>query len=110
MSNQPAALVNFLAGWEDENGAMGAILPCEWEAIRDQFTAACVIQSPRMLRNEWRRLHAANAELSEALEHINGFVTGERVPRWDTREHVYASREAIANACGAALSKHKEQK
>jgi hypothetical protein len=70
-----------------------------------EYAAAC-----RTLAGiELRRLHAANAELVEALEHINGFVTGERVPRWDTREHVYASREAIANACGAALSKHKEQ-
>ena len=101
MSKQPEALVNFLAGWEDENGAMGAILPCEWEAIRDQFTAACVIQSPRMLRNELRRLHAANAELASMLA---GILKAERNPSGDIV--IYGWQEEVIRA---ALSKHKEQ-
>jgi hypothetical protein len=101
MSKQPAALVNFLAGWEDENGAMGAILPWEWEAIRDQFTAACVIQSPRMLRNELRRLHAANAELAEVLSDL--LAEGEFADYPGTRQ-----ADAV-KAARAALSKHKEQ-
>jgi hypothetical protein len=101
MSKQPEALVNLLAGWEDENGAMGAILPCEWEAIRDQFTAACVIQSPRMLRNEWRRMHAANAELAEVLSDL--LAEGEFTDYHGTRQ-----ADAV-KAARAAISKHKEQ-
>jgi hypothetical protein len=96
MSKQPEALVNFLAGWEDKNGAMGAILPCEWEAIRDQFTAACVIQSPRILRNELRRLHAANAELTEALSDCVSWLH-DSTPGY------------IEDQARAALSKHKGQ-
>jgi rRNA maturation protein Nop10 len=40
----------------------------------------------------------------EALNRIKDFVCGDRVPRWSTDERVFASREAISNACDEALA------
>ena len=51
-------LVEALARWEDQNGTMAAVLPSEWDSLRQEVMDACVIQSPRMLRTEVRRLKA----------------------------------------------------
>ncbi len=60
-------LVEVLATWEDQNGAMCAILPSEWDALKQDVMDACVLQSPRMLRTEMQGLLAKVAEL-EATE------------------------------------------
>lgn len=49
-------LVELLARWEDTHGAMAAITPSEWEELGPQVAEACVVQSPRMVRSELRRL------------------------------------------------------
>jgi hypothetical protein len=108
MSKQPANpkdLEELTEYWRRETNYVNQKVDDAFRAAQDHAYALGLNRGDE----ERSRLHAANAEMADALEHINGFVTGERVPRWDTREHVYASREAIANACGAALSKHKEQ-
>ena len=49
-------LVELLAGWEEKHGTMAAITPREWEELGPRVAEACVAQSPRMVRNELRRL------------------------------------------------------
>ncbi len=46
---------------------------------------------------------------AQALRLIKDHVCGNRVPRWSTDEHVFASREAIANLCDEALAEHEAQ-
>ena len=58
MSAELGPLVAVLAAWEDQNGTMAAILPSEWDALKQDVMDACVVQSPRMLRKELRRLKA----------------------------------------------------
>lgn len=48
-------------------------------------------------------------KLAQALRLIKDHVCGNRVPRWSTDEHVFASREAIANLCDEALAAHEAQ-
>ncbi len=52
-----------------------------------------------------RRLEAECEQLRAALVEIKAFVCGSSVPRWDTTDHTYASREAIANRVDAAIAK-----
>ena len=54
---------------------------------------------------ELRRLEAECEQLRVALAEIKAFVCGSSVPRWDTTDHTYASREAIANRVDAAIAK-----
>ena len=57
-NDQLGPLVEVLARWEDQNGTMAAVLPSEWDSLREDVMDACVIQSPRMLRTEVLRLKA----------------------------------------------------
>lgn len=60
-------LAEVLACWEDQNGAMAAILPSEWEALKQDVMDACVVQSPRMLRAEILRLRTACNDRTDLL-------------------------------------------
>ena len=60
-------LVDALARWEDQNGAMAAILPSEWGALKQDVMDACVVQSPRMLRAEILRLRTACNDRTDLL-------------------------------------------
>lgn len=56
LSDGLGPLVDLLAGWEDAHGTMAAITPREWAELGPRVAEACVEQSPRMVRNELRRL------------------------------------------------------
>ena len=60
-------LVEVLARWEDQNGTMAAILPSEWDALKQDVMDACVLQPPRMLRSEIARLHVSNEHIAAGL-------------------------------------------
>jgi len=60
-------LVEVLAAWEDKNGTMAAILPSEWDALKQEVMDACVVQSPRMLRAQLSELRATTERLRAAL-------------------------------------------
>ena len=92
-------LVDVLARWEDQNGAMAGILESEWDEILDDVRTACVEQSPRHLRakllelRDTLALQKASYEREIALE-----VAAER-ERWE-----YAVREMLlAHDAGLAL-------
>jgi len=54
-------LVDLLAGWEDKNGTMAAIMPHEWAELMRPVMNACMYQSPRQIRSD---LAARDAELA----------------------------------------------
>ena len=60
-------LVEVLACWEDQNGTMAAILPSEWDVLKQDVMDACVVQSPRMLRAEILRLRTACNDRTDLL-------------------------------------------
>jgi hypothetical protein len=70
-STELGPLVEVLAAWEDQNGTMAAILPSEWDALKQDVMDACVVQSPRMLRHELallKRLHAVLQDYFDATD------------------------------------------
>ena len=85
----------------------------EAERLADLIDELCLLDTswaiPRAkLRNaaaELRSLEAECEQLRAALAEIKAFVCGSSVPRWDTTDHTYASREAIANRVDAAIAK-----
>jgi hypothetical protein len=61
-----------------------------------------------MLRNELRRLHAANAEMVEALSEVGMFLHH----AWadvQMNDYSFERLNKAMESCDTALSKHKEQ-
>ncbi len=77
----------------------------EVERLAKRLTAGWGLELAREAAAELRRLEAECEQLRAALVEIKAFVCGSSVPRWDTTDHTYASREAIANRVDAAIAK-----
>jgi len=67
-------LVEVLAAWEDSHGTMAAITPNEWAELGPAVADACIEQSPRMLRNELRRLRGRFSDAADkALTYADSY-------------------------------------
>ena len=67
-------LVELLADWEDKHGSMAAITQNEWMDLGPLVAEACVVQSPRMVRNELRRLRGRFGDAADkALTYADSY-------------------------------------